>query len=269
MAGENTPPPVVQGNFSGMKHTSSARVDKVIDAQTVLMKDGKIVRLSGIDYPVQTGEDAPEPLIEGKRELERLLPPGTEIMIYQTRNIRAGRVNRMGHMLAHLATKREGGGSWINGTLIARGHAWVQTDRNNPDMADQLYTLEQKARADKLGLWATDSPYGLLTPETAAKGEGAFRVVEGTVNRAAVSKNNLYLNFGPDWRTDFSVMMSPDIRKSLARTGIDPMGLSGRTIRVRGWIRHWNGPFMELETLERLEIPAPSAPLDPKVDGGF
>ncbi|PZQ43464.1 MAG: nuclease [Micavibrio aeruginosavorus] len=260
--GENTPAPGIKGDFTAIKHTSSNRVDTVIDEQTILMKDGKIVRLLGLEYPLANGENIPPTMIVGKDRLQKLLPEGTEVMFYQRRTQtsgdKTGKVNRMGHVLAHLV--RKDNNEWINGTLVADGLAYAVTDALNPAMADQLYKLEEQARAKKLGLWSDNSPYGLLTPDTASHGDSQFRVVEGAVNRAATSKNNLYLNFGDDWRRDFTVMISPALRRTLARNGIDPMSLSGKTVRVRGWIRPWNGPFMELETAERLEIVASPRP---------
>ncbi len=258
MAAENTQAPapapaqLITGDFKTMKHTGSSRVDKIIDAQTVLMKDGKIVRILGIEYP-----DNEDVLFNAKARLEKLLPESAEVMLYQTRTLSVGRENRMGHILAHLVIKDSG--QWINGTMIEDGMAWAMTDAANPDMAEQLYALEQKARDGNKGLWAKESIYGLLSPDTAARGDGSFRVVEGTVNRAASSKNNLYLNFGDDWRKDFTVMVTPDLRRQLSHRGIDLTTIAGKKVRVRGWIRLWNGPFMELETPERLEVlPAPS-----------
>lgn len=255
------PPVVIKGDFKSLKHTMSARIDKVIDQQTVLLKDGKIVRLLGLDYPQGTEENPPEEPFLAKQELDRLLPEGTEVMLYQKRQIadvKRGRVNRMGQQLAHLV--RKDNEQWINGTLVADGLARALTSASNAEMVEQLYALEDRARKDEKVLWAKTSPNGLLTPDTAAQGNGQLRVVEGTVNRAATSKNNLYLNFGDDWRKDFTVMIPVQLRKTLARSGIDPMSLTGKTIRVRGWIREWNGPFMELETPERLEIVTTSGP---------
>lgn len=259
-AAENTPAPavdIVKGDFgTGLKHTSSGRVDAVIDAQTILLKDGKIVRLLGIDYPFMAGDMNGGPMIAAKSRLEKLLPDGTEVMLYQTRDQKIARANRMGHILAHLVNKKDE--RWINGTLVREGLAWTMTDLSNPQMAAELYALENLARADAKGLWSKNSPFGVLTPETAGTGSGTFRVVEGVVNRAAVSKNNLYLNFGTDWKKDFTVMISPAIRKALAKQGLDPMSLAKQPVRVRGWIREWNGPFIELETAERLQVLVPA-----------
>lgn len=245
-------PVPIRGDFKELKQAATARVDKVIDGQTVLMTDGKIVRLLGIDYPMVSGDADGGPAILGKATLEQLLPKGKEVVLYQNKSREVGRLNRMGHALAHLVIKDRG--EWVNGALVARGVAWTETDVTNPAMAAQLYKLEDEARKAQKGLWSKNSPYGLLSADTAAQGNGAFRIVEGTVNRAATSKNNLYLNFGSDWKKDFTVMINPAIRKALAKHGVDAMSLAGKKIRVRGWLREWNGAFLELETPERLEV---------------
>jgi micrococcal nuclease len=246
------PAPTISGDFKDLKHTSSGRIDKIIDGSTILMKDGKIIHLLSLFYPVTTGEAADGSTVDAKLRLEALLKEGTEVMLYQPRNQKTGRINRMGHTLAHLVNKQTG--QWINGTIIADGLAYAITDQSNPELADQLYALENKARTQKIGIWKDGSPHLLLTSDNAGQGNGMFRIVEGRVNRSATAQNNLYLNFGTDWRKDFTVQITPDIRKTLARRGIDPMNLTGKHIRVRGWIREWNGPFIELETPDRIEI---------------
>jgi endonuclease YncB( thermonuclease family) len=241
-----------KAKFATMKKTGAGRIEAVIDAHTILLKDGKIVRILGIDYPSAAGADTGPAKIAAKDRLSDLLSEGSEIVLYQSFNTKTGRENRMGHVLAHLALKEDG--RWINGTLIAEGLGWVVTDRSNPEMAAELYALEETARAEKRGLWSDKLLYGVLPADRAEEGLGTFRLVEGTVTRAATSRNNLYLNFGNDMKTDFTVMISPSLRKTLARRGIDPLGLAGKQVRVRGWLRSWNGPFMQIETAERLQI---------------
>lgn len=264
---------IIKTDMASLRHVATGRTDKIIDGRTVLLKDGKIVRLLGLEFPLDTAlKEAEEPFM-AKERLEKLIPDGTEIMIYQRRaqssDTKRGRVNRMGHLLAHVV--RKDNEQWINGTLIAEGLAWAMTDAANPEMTEQLYTLENTARANARNIWSKESTNGLLNADTASQGDGQYRVVEATVLRSATAKNNLYLNFGRDWRDDFTVQISPTLRKALARRGTDPMSLSGKTIRVRGWIRNWNGPYMELETAERLEIvaasgPSTEAPTEPSTD---
>lgn len=248
---------VTSGDFKDLKHTQSSRIDKVIDGRTILLKNEKIVTLLGLDYPMILANPMNSTDVAAKDFLNERYPEGTEIMLYQTRKPQTGRMDRMGHLLAHLAVKETG--EWINGTLIENGYAYAITDATNPEMTAQLYTLEEKARALKNpGIWQ-DAISPVLTPDTAAQGNGTLRIVEGRIVKSATSNNNLYLNFGNDYRKDFTVMITPSLRKILSHRGIDPMSFSGQTVRVRGWIRDRNGPFMELETPERLEILSPLA----------
>ena len=64
--------------------------------------------------------------------------------------------------------------------------------------------LEAQARAAKHGLWADDT-YAVLTPDNAEKGLNGWAIVEGTVRANAMAGNTVYLNFGQDWRKDFTV----------------------------------------------------------------
>ncbi len=227
------------------------------------MNDGKIVRLLGVEYPQSTNGDDSDIMFNAKAALEKILHKGDEFMAWQTLGNQYGRTNRMGHALAHLQNKKTG--EWVNGTLVAQGLAFVMTDKSNSDMALQLYVLEDAARKANKGIWTKDSPYGILNADDAGNGEGRIAIVEGVITKASGAKNNLFLNFGNDSRKDFTVMISPALRKIFARKGIDVLALAGKHVRVRGWIRHWNGPFMELETAERLEILStpPSTDLSP------
>ncbi len=239
-------------DFSELKHTSSDRIDKIIDGLTILLKSGKIVRLSSIDIPDFHIWDNAHYAEQAFKDLNTLLPEGTEVMLYQTRNAKKGRVNRMDQQLAHLFTKKEE--VWIQGYLLAHGIARVNHAPNALEMNGQLLKAEQSARAEKLGIWADDSEYKLITPEESEELMGEFMVVEGIPKKIASVQNNIYLNYGQDWKTDFTVMISSAVRKKLAKEGIDPLSLASKPLRVRGWIRSYNGPLIELDNPAHLEI---------------
>ena len=101
--------------------------------------------------------------------------------------------------------------------------------------------------------------YSIVTPERAGKVTNTFQLVEGTVMDAAEVKGRVYLNFGADWKTDFTVLVPAKARKALARQGMDPATFKGRTIRVRGWLKDYNGPMIELTHPEQLELPGHEA----------
>jgi endonuclease YncB( thermonuclease family) len=247
--------------FGSLKRTGVGRVDQVLDGLTILLKDKKIIRLSSLDIPDHAYPDGGVINLAAKNALEKLLPAGTEVLIYQTRMAKTGRTNRMGQDLAHLVKKE--GEIWINGALVRHGYARVMPSDSNPDMTEELYALENEARAKNLALWSGEG-WPVLTPETAAKGIGEYRLVEGTVESAATVKNNLYLNFGKNWKEDFTIMIPPAVRRDMARRGIDAQSLAHTKIRARGYIRDYNGPYMELENDLRLEFAHAAPPTEPQ-----
>ncbi|MCW8951924.1 MAG: thermonuclease family protein, partial [Rhodospirillales bacterium] len=80
-----------------------------------------------------------------------------------------------------------------------------------------------------------------------------FQLVEGRVVDTANVKGTVYLNFGRNWRTDFTVAIHRRALRLFEKTGVDPLLLKGRTIRVRGWLRSRNGPMIEATHPEQIE----------------
>jgi hypothetical protein len=88
----------------------SQNVLQVLSASTVQLKSGEIIKLTGLYFPDQATDDAgPFALIAIKILKDMLIDQ--EIVIYQTRNKEVGRVNRMGHSLAHIARKNDASNS--------------------------------------------------------------------------------------------------------------------------------------------------------------
>ena len=83
---------------------------------------------------------------------------------------------------------------------------------------------------------------------------GSFQLIEGRVREVAVVRKRAYLNFGEDWRTDFTISIAPRDRRRFLADGIDPMGYQGQRVRVRGWLRHYNGPLVDVTHPEQIEI---------------
>lgn len=113
---------------------------------------------------------------------------------------------------------------------------------------------EAMARTAELGLWGESTD--ILTPERAAEAMGRFAVVEGKVTRTYKGRQEMYINFGTDWKTDFSVMVPKRAWRSFA-SGLD--GLEGKMLRVRGVVHPENGPMITLtrpEQMERLDANA-------------
>ena len=237
------PPAPTKGDFAELRQMDTTTADQVIDPLRIHLKDGRIVQLAGIDIP-DLDPYEPGDFSAAARDLLDGLLKGKQVRLYQTRNQKEGRTNRLGYPLVHL-TLSGADAAWAQGTLLSAGLARVRPSARNPEMAAQMIALEDRARKNKKGIW-NDLRYVALTPDTAATGLNGWALVEGNIHSVATVGNIIYLNFGSDWRSDFTIALSAGIRSQFIKDGADPMKLGGVRVRARGWLRDYNGPYMEL-----------------------
>ncbi len=167
----------------------------------------------------------------------------------------AGRqLDRHGRILAHIYLAD---GLWVQGEMLKRGMARVYSFADNRAMAGEMLAAEGAARAARRGIWALPY-YRVRTVAEANRGMagelGTFQLIEGRIKKTARVKNIVYLNFGDDWRTDFTVTIKTRARKMFEKSGIDPVSLEGRLIRVRGWLKSWNGLMVDATHPEQIEL---------------
>lgn len=233
-----------------MRAAGTGKIRSIVDPYTLILADGKTVRLSGIDLP---DHDPFEPGEMAARALQVLRDKfeGKSVTLYQTKDAKTGRINRMGHELAHI--ELIDGKLWAQGLLLAEGLARVRTSARNPEMAGQMLALEQEARAGEAGIWGLTG-FPVLEAGTAGDHAGGFQIVEGKVRSVAIVRNTIYLNFGQDWRSDFTIGIPAAGRRAFTKAGIDPLQWAGTDIRGRGWLRSWNGAYMEVDHPQAIEF---------------
>lgn len=249
--------PQKQEDFSALTLTETTAAGAVIDGLRFSLTpaggetEPRIIQLSGIHIP---GIDSrpPSPVsVEAAALLATFLEGGRNVLLYRTKNTGKGRMNRMGHHLAHAV--RADDGLWLQGALLEAGLAYALPSGRNPEMAAPMYKREQLARQQKKGLWA-DGRYTVHTPDNAARRKGRFAFVQGTVEAVAETHSRTYLNFGADWKTDFTISIAKAMTAAMKKDGFDFPALEGKTVRVRGWVEDWNGPHIKLDNPELLEV---------------
>ena len=78
-------------------------------------------------------------------------------------------------------------------------------------------------------------------------------LVRGRVQAVARAQEFVYLDFGDDWRRDFTVRAEAR-RPGLARAGLDLNQLQGRALMVRGALFEVNGPMIEVTHPAQFEV---------------
>jgi len=226
-------------------------VREIIDGDTLILESGDAVRLVGVQAPkLSLGRPrvTDQPLAAAaKRALaEMALGKKMRLRFFGRRHDRHGR------LLAHLFVVDGDKGEWVQGRLLAQGLARVYSFADNRARVAEMLALERAARAQKRGIWAHPF-YQVIDVQKAGERLDRFELVEGRVRKAAVVKGRGYLNFGDDWREDFTIVLAPKVRRAFEREGIDISAYAGKRVRVRGWITRYNGPMIEATHPEQIE----------------
>jgi len=237
---------------------SPLSVARVIDAQSAVLDDGSTVVLRGVLAPrAEDGNADPSlwiPEQEARTALERLVA-GRSVALAGPRSR-----DRYGRLPAHLHVVDGAASIWVQGVLVEAGAVRAHTPLDGDGCAESLLSLEAGARAAGLGLWrhAAYQPMDALRPLAIVQRRDTFQIVRGRVARVSDVRGQLYLNFGADWREDFTVAIGGAVRRRLESRGVNPKELGGHLVEVRGWIERRNGPLVTLRQAEDLRLVVPA-----------
>jgi micrococcal nuclease len=226
------------------------RVASVIDGSTFSLADGRTIRLAAVDVPrpAGAGERAGRRqaiAISAHEALSALLGGGEVALAPVGRGI-----DRYGRLVAQVADAQ---GRWVQAEMVARGFARVTVFADEGAGLRPLLGLEADARTARRGLWALPE-FRVIGADEAARHLDSFQLIEGPVRAVERKSGRTFLNFGEDWRNDFTVAISAKVRRQLVAAGLDPAACEGKMVRVRGWIRSHNGPLIELVQPEQIEV---------------
>jgi endonuclease YncB( thermonuclease family) len=225
---------------------------RFIDGRTFALDDGSEVRLAAIEVPPLSQESGAAPGGAAARDGLAALLAGAEIVLKQAEQ----KTDRYGRVLAYAYTARDGVERSVQADLLAAGLARVAARVGNRACAAELLGREGAGRRAKLGLWSS-SYYESLNAENPADvlaEQGRFALVEGKVVSVRESGATIYVNFGRRWTTDFTVTILKRNERNFTAAGVEPKKLAGRRVRVRGWIEHRGGPWIEAARPEQIEL---------------
>jgi len=224
------------------------QVVEVVDAVTWQLSDGRTVRLEGIAAPrppAELGPAANWPIRERALAYARTMVEGKSIFFSFTEQ--TDRYDRL------IGQAFFDDGTWINGALVSAGMARVETLHDQTRCASDAFDLEQQARNTARGIWDL-SAYAVRSPEESAGFTNDFQIVEGVVVQTADVRGRVFLNFGEDYRTDFTITIAPADMRRFGEETYDPLALEGARIRVHGWLEFYNGPMIEVDHPEQIEV---------------
>ncbi len=229
---------------------SHIKVTEAIDGDTVLLENGRTVRYIGLDTPeirMRSGDEwieSPAGFALPAKEFNRRLVEGKYVRVefdLETRDI-------YGRLLGYVFCDD----TFVNEQLLKQGYAVLYTYPPNIKYVDTFLAAQREARRNARGLWGA---YEVIGVGEAARWIGHIRTVRGKVIKTHQSEKVVYLNFGSDWRTDFTVVIFRNSLRYFYDQDIDPVDFyPGRTVEVTARIREYNGPEMIVNTPEEILV---------------
>lgn len=251
---QSQPPPEAAAGIAALGELTpgpAGTVTAVIDPVTIrLAGEERPVRLAGLWYqPPRT--EAGETAAAAATAFLRRHAAGRPARLY----LNEAAQNRAGEHLAQLVVEAtEGtGGIWLQGALLSHGLARVYTTHRTAALAETMLAREAEAREAGLGVWG-NAAFAVRPVTGLADAPGSFQIVEGSVLAVAVTGNRVYLNFGEDWRSDFTVMIERSHASRFPGGLRGLRALAGRPVRVRGWVFGLNGPAIRADHGGVLEV---------------
>lgn len=244
---ESVPSPPPPGKAAGEVELVAIR-----DGERLLLREGKPLRFAAIRAPYppigqQPGRWPPVQVLS--RRIKELAAEG--LILYA-----AGRDDRYGNRTANLWSLKEK--VWLAEALAGEGLAMVSPEvLFDPEYAP-VAAAERAAREAGLGIWSNPA-HKVLCADDAYDGIDQLRVVQGRILEAAVVSGNLFLNFGADWRRDFTLRLKAGRGARRTEQLLLAGDLQGHAIEVRGWIYYYGGPAIDLENLGQITLVAPGA----------
>jgi len=219
----------------------SGRVQAVESPVTLRLDSGLIVRLSGVTGPVE-----PDRAAASRAALEQLALNKTVTLHYS-----GERRDRYGRAVAHVRL----GQTWLQDALAQQGWVMAESVRWDATRARAIQQAEARARNAGAGHWE-EGGFAVLGPDPnpLAQKLDSFQIIEGIIVEAVEVRDWRYLNFGLDWRTDFTVSIPRQAWARFEDADMSLAELEGARIRVRGWLAPRNGPMITADHPEAIEV---------------
>jgi hypothetical protein len=226
---------LLKANFAFANYS----VNEVFDDGKIQLSDGKVIELAGLYIPPEIKNKTVEYIKKYINDKK------VDVVVSES---------KLTSYNSYLADDIKVNGGSLVLSLIKAGLA-ANYNMEKPYIIDNEKKLaENESIKTKSGLWS-DSYYILLNKNELEKNSKThlykFRVVIGQVMAVKLVKDKLYINFGDDWKTDFTVIISKENLKNFGN--VEPEKLAGKKVMVKGWIEFCNGAAMEIYNASHLD----------------
>lgn len=213
--------------------SEKAIITYVHDGDTVHLSDNRKVRLIGIDTPELARKtrhqmQPEQAFAKEARDYARTLIKqlGSQVNLMPGKELS----DKYGRQLFHIQLSD---GSLLQTRLLSAGLAVAFTTPPNQQFSRCYQQYEDQAKAQQKKIWAHSKYKNIATSALTTENKG-FHIIEGKVSHIGESKKAFWINFNNK--------ISARIKKTDIKFFSYPLPtLVGKTIAIKGWIRHYNG----------------------------
>ncbi len=225
------------------KVTDWGDIARIVDGDTIHLKDGRKVRFIGIDTP-ELGHNGEASQPYGRQAydaLVQLLNNQKKIGLSYDKD----KKDRYQRVLAYINLSD---GQSVEQILLSKGLAHSIVVPPNDQRIKCYRSIETSARKADLGLWRLSENKWIKASRLSKKSKG-LRYVNGIVLAYSESRNSIYLKLS----RRLSVRISKKDKKYFPNLG--SKSLIGKHLRVRGWVNTYRGrQSIHVRTAYDLEI---------------
>ncbi len=158
--------------------------------------------------------------------------------------------DRYGNSFAEI--KMPGNNKLLEEEILNKGLSLVYFI-DKEENSDKFFAAENIARQNKIGIW---KEIRILDANNISNNYNAilnkFVIARGVVKGVYTSKQNTFINFGNDWKTDFTAQIANKTLKDYPDFNIEK--IIGKRIMLRGWLENYNGPFIKIYNPQNIEF---------------
>jgi len=216
-------------------------VKKVFDGDTVQLKDGRKIRLLGINTPEVAHRN--NPAQKGGDAAKKWL---SETLLGKRVRLQFGveKKDKYKRDLAHLFTDYD---LHINLELVKRGFASVNIFPPNIAYADELMIASNSAENSKLGVWNYSSYQTKLVKQLNKNNKQGWQRIVGKIIKIQRTRKNVYLFMSDSFKLR--------IKKQHLQFFVNPDDLLGEKVEARGWVhKNKSQLVMQLKHASVLKI---------------
>ncbi|MDF1536149.1 MAG: thermonuclease family protein [bacterium] len=219
---------------------STAVVKRVVDGDTLELESGQRVRLLGIDTP-ERGESMAD---EASAMLEKLIG-SNPLELISCRD-----TDPYGRLLSVVRADDVN----VNVALIREGVALpLLIPPCGSEISDEILRNASIAAKNGKGLYSGEA-IKVVSHLDADDHIGSRVMVRGKVLALHRGRKAWHLNFGEDYRTDFTAVLFDEGRSRFREFDIDPGDLVGAEVLVIGKVKRYNGPEIILRGPDQILV---------------